>query len=170
VNARHCPVFLWLIAGAVSGAADVAAIGSRLSDLDHGLYSCALTGALTVCRAAGKPVEHLGLPVLGITLEYRGERLDRTKVLFDEKRFAEVERRLTDRFGPPENHDEQLRAGMAGTIVNRVRVWRKGGNMAMLEQYSGKVTTSALRYLAPGGYRDLMRSRDATRVRGTRDL
>ena len=59
---------------------------------------------------------------------------------------------------------------MAGTIVNRVRVWRREGNIAMLEQYFGKITTCALRYLAPDDYRELMRSRDAVRVRGTRDL
>jgi len=44
-----------------------------------------------------------------------------------------------------EVHDEQLRSGMAGAIVNRVRVWRNGGNVVMLEQFSGKITSSALR-------------------------
>ena len=170
MSARHCPAVLLLIAAAVSSAQDVAAIGSRLADLDRGFYSCARTGALTLCRPAGKSLEHMGLPVLEITLEYRGEFLDRTTVRFGEGRFAEVERRLAERFGAPENHDEQLRAGMAGTIVNQIRVWRNGGDIAMLEQYSGKITTSALRYLASDGYRELMRSRDAMRIRGTRDL
>jgi hypothetical protein len=164
-------VFFLLLAGAASGAQGIEALGSRLSDLDRSLYTCAGTGARTLCRAGGKSLEqHLGLPVLGMTLEYRGELLNRTTVLFDEARFAEVEGRLTARFGAPEIHDEQLRSGMAGAIVNRVRVWRRDDSVAMLEQFSGKITSSALRYLTSDDYRELMRARDAVRVRGTRDL
>jgi hypothetical protein len=170
VSARHCSVFLLLVAGAASGARGIEPPGSRLADLDRTLYSCAETGAGTLCRARGKSLEHLGLPVLGMTLEYRGELLNRTTILFDEAQFAEAEGRLTARFGAPEAHDEQLRSGMAGAIVNRVRVWRNGGNVVMLEQFSGKITSSALRYLTPDDYRELMRARDAVRVRGTRDL
>jgi len=59
---------------------------------------------------------------------------------------------------------------MAGAFVNLVRVWRRDGNVAMLEQYSGKITSSALRYLTQDDFRELMRARDAGRVRGTRDL
>ncbi len=170
MSARHCSVFLLLVAGTASGARGIEPPGSRLADLDRTLYSCAETGAGTLCRARGKYLEHLGLPVLGMTLEYRGEFLNRTTILFDEAQFAEAEGRLTARFGAPEAHDEQLRSGMAGAIVNRVRVWRNGGNVVMLEQFSGKITSSALRYLTPDDYRELMRARDAVRVRGTRDL
>ena len=59
---------------------------------------------------------------------------------------------------------------MAGAFVNRVRVWRRDGNVTMLEQYYGKITISALRYLTQDDFRELMRARDAERVRGTRDL
>ena len=170
MSARHCTLFLLLIAGAASGAQGIQALGSRLSDLDRRLYSCAETGAHTLCRAGGKQLEHLGLPVLGMTLEYHGELLNRTTVLFDEARFEEVENRLTARFGAPEVHDEHLRSGMAGAIVNRVRVWPGVGNVTMLEQFFGKITSSALRYLSTEDYRELMRARDARRVRGTRDL
>jgi hypothetical protein len=170
VSARHRTAFLLLVAGAASGAQDIEALGSRLSDLDRRLYSCAENVAHTLCRAGGKSLEHLGLPVLGMALEYRAELLNRTTVMFDEARFADVEGRLTARFGAPEVHDEQLRSGMAGAIVNRVRVWRGNGNVAMLEQFSGKITSSALRYLTADDYRELMRARDAVRVRGTRDL
>jgi len=170
VSARFCAVFLLLVAGAASGAQGIEALGSRLADLDRRLYSCAETGAHTLCRAGGKSLEHLGLPVLGMTLEYRGELLHRTTVLFNEARFAEVEGCLAARFGAPEDHDEQFRSGMAGGIVNLVRVWRRDGNVVMLEQFSGKITSSALRYLTSDDYRELMRARDAARVRGTRDL
>jgi len=170
VSTRHCTALLLLVAGAASGAQGIDALGSRLSDLDRRLYSCAETGAQTLCRAGGKSLEHLGLPVLGLTLEYRGELLNRTTVLFNEARFAEVEGGLMARFGAPEEHDEQLRSGMAGAIVNRVRVWRRDGKVVMLEQFSGKITSSALRYLTSDDYRELMRARDAVRVRGTRDL
>ena len=170
MSARHCTVLFLLIACAASGAQDIEALGSRLSDLDRSLYSCAETSAHTLCRAAGKSFEHLGLPVLGMTLEYRGELLNQTTVLFDEARFAEVEGHLTARFGAPEIQDEQLRSGMAGAIVNRVRVWRRDRDIAMLEQFYGKITRSALRYLTSDDFRELMRARDAVRVRGTRDL
>ena len=170
MSGRGCAAFLLLVAGAASGAQGIEALGSPLADLDRRLYSCAETGAHTLCRAVGKSLEHLGLPVLGMTLEYRGELLNQTTVLFDEARFAEVEDRLKAEFGAPGLHDEQLRSGMAGVIVNRVRVWRSGGNVVMLEQFSGKITSSALRYLTADGYRELMRARDAVRVRGTRDL
>ena len=166
----HCAGFLFLLTGAASGAQDIEALGSPLSALDRELYMCAGTGVNTQCRARGKPLEHLGLPVLGVTLEYRSELLNRTTVLFDEARFAQIEGSLTARFGAPEIHDEQLRSGMAGAFVNRVRVWRRDGNVAMLEQYSGKITSSALRYLTQDDFRELMRARDAERVRGTRDL
>jgi hypothetical protein len=159
-----------LVAGAAAGAQDIEALGSRLSDLDRKIYSCAETGVHTVCRTGRQPLEHLGFPVLGMTLEYRAELLNRTTVLFDEALFAQVEGRLTARFGASEVHDEQLRSGMAGAIVNRVRVWQRNGNVAMLEQFSGKITISALRYLTADDYRELMRARDAVRVRGTRDL
>ena len=170
MSGRVCAVFLLLVAGAASGAQGIEALGSRLADLDRRLYSCAETGAHTLCRAVGKSLEHLGLPVLGMTLEYRGELLNRTTVLFDEARFAQIERSLTARFGAPEIHDEQLRSGMAGAFVNRVRVWRRDVNVAMLEQYYGKITSSALRYLSQDDFRELMRARDAERIRGTRDL
>ena len=166
----HCAGLLFLLIGTVSGEQGIEALGSQLSALERGLYTCAGTSLNTQCRANGKPLEHLGLPVLGVTLEYRSELLNRTMVLFDEARFAEVEGRLTARFGAPELHDEQLRSGMAGAIVNRVRVWRRDGNVVMLEQFSGKITSSALRYLTADDYRQLMRARDAVRVRGTRDL
>ncbi|MGQ0577827.1 MAG: hypothetical protein ACT4PQ_02825 [Betaproteobacteria bacterium] len=163
-------MFLLLVGGAASGAQGIEALGSPLADLDRRLYSCAETGAHTLCRAVGKSVAHLGLPVLGMTLEYSGERLNQTTVLFDEARFADVEGRLRAGFGTPEHHDEQLRSGMAGAILNRVRVWRSGASVVMLEQFSGKITSSALRYLTADGYRELMHARDAVRVRGTRDL
>ena len=168
--ARRCTVLLLLVAGAVGGGQEVEAQGSQLADLDRALYSCTQDGEQTLCRAAGTSLDHLGVPILGMTVEYHGELLQRTTVLLDEARFAELESRLTTRFGTPENHDEQLRAGMAGTIINRVRVWRSGGDIAMLEQYSGKITTSVLRYLTVDDYRQFMRSRDAMRVRGMRDL
>ena len=170
MSPRHCGAFLFLLAGAASGAQGIEALGSQLSELDRGLYTCAGTGVNTQCRARGKPLEHLGLPVLGVTLEYRSELLNRTTVLFDEARFAQIEGSLTARFGAPEIHDEQLRSGMAGAFVNRVRVWRRDGNVAMLEQHSGKITSSALRYLTQDDFRELMRARDAGRIRGSRDL
>jgi hypothetical protein len=170
VSPWHCAGFLFLLTGTVSGAQGIEALGSQLSELDRGLFTCAGTSVNTQCRARGKPLEHLGLPVLGVTLEYHSELLNRTTVLFDEARFAQIERSLTARFGTPEIHDEQLRSGMAGAFVNRVRVWRREASVAMLEQYSGKITSSALRYLTPDDYRELMRARDAERVRGTRDL
>jgi hypothetical protein len=170
VSPWHCAGFLFLLTGTVSGAQGIEALGSQLSDLDRGLYTCAGTSVNTQCRAHGKPLEHLGLPVLGVTLEYRSELLNRTMVLFDEARFAQIEGSLTARFGAPETHDEQLRSGMAGAFVNRVRVWRRGGNVTMLEQYYGKITSSALRYLTQDDFREIMHARDAERIRGTRDL
>lgn len=166
----HCAALFLLAAGAASGAQGIEALGSRLSDLDRRMYLCAGTGAKTLCRAGRGSLEHLGLPVLEMTLEYRGELLKRTTVLLDETRFAELERRLTAQYGAPEVDDEQLRSGMAGAIVNKVRVWRKGGNVVMLEQFFVKITSSALRYLSTDDYRELMRSRDAARVHGARDL
>ncbi len=74
------------------------------------------------------------------------------------------------RFGAPEVHDDRLRSGMAGAIVNQVRVWHRDANVVMLEQFSGKITSSALRYLSSDGYRDLMRARDTVRLHGIRDL
>ncbi len=68
-------MFLLLVAAAAAGAQGTEALGSRLSDLDRSAYSCTEVGARTLFRARGKSLEHLGLPILRMTLEYRAELL-----------------------------------------------------------------------------------------------
>lgn len=168
--ARTAAAAVLLVTGAAFGADDTGVLGSPLSGIDRTVYSCFTSTARTICKAGGGGMEHLGLPVLTVTREYRDELLRSMTVMFDEARFADVERRMSARLGAAESADERLRSGMAGVITNRVRIWRSGSAVIVLEQFAEKITRSALRYLTEADYAELMRRRDAARVRGARDL
>lgn len=149
--------------------ASIEKIGSTLGDLDQSAHACKPDGRVTVCRPEGH-VMHVGVPVREMTLEYRDDLLGTIRIVFDENRFQTLAHRLRGELGPGETHDERLRAGMGGIIVNQILVWRSNAGIVMLEQYSVKVTLSSLRYSTLSAFDDLMRERDRRRIRGLRDL
>jgi hypothetical protein len=162
------PVLAWISAAAAAQSIDD--LGKSLSELDSSAYGCRASGSRTVCRRNEQDLMHLGLPALAVTLEYEHELLGQVTVMFDERYFADVEIRLNSSFGVAEPRDEKLRSGMAGILVNRVRVWRRASGFVMLEQFAEKVTRSALRYLTTAEYAALVQRRNAARIRGIRDL
>jgi hypothetical protein len=160
-----------LLAAAIAAASPgIVSIGAPLSGLDRGDHDCKMMEKQVVCQRSGTEIRYRGLGALAMTLEYEEELLRRVTVLFDEAQFAEVEHRLDADFGTGEAHDEKLRTGMAGAIVNRIRVWRAGGETLMFEQFSGRISTSALHVLSEADFETEMRRREASRVRGMRDL
>lgn len=149
---------------------EIASIGSPLSSLDRGAYDCSVIAERTLCQRSGPGIRYCGLVALAMTFEYEKELLRRIRVLFDEAQFAELARRMDAEFGTGEAHDEKLRTGMAGSIVNRIRVWRDAAEVVMLEQFSGRISTSALHIFSSADFDAEMRNRRAARARGMRDL
>lgn len=160
-------------AGSVAMAAGVAtamAVDSPLSALDRGAYDCRARQGRLVCQARDGALHFHGFAALAMTLEYEAELLRQVTVLFDEGRFEDVLRQLQADFGAGAVHDEKIRAGMAGVVVNRVRAWRKCGEVRMLEQFSGRFGISSLRVFSVADFEAEMTRRQAAQVRGLRDL
>lgn len=145
-------------------------IGSPLSALDRGAYDCRERGNRLICQAQGGPLRFRGLPALAMTLEYDAELLRQVTVQFDERQFEDEVRRLEADFGAGAVHDEKIRAGMAGVIVNRIRAWHGRGQVQMLEQFSDRIDVSGLHIFSAQDFEAEMFRRQATRVRGLRDL
>lgn len=168
---RSAALLPGLLAAAIAAASPgIAPIGAPLSGLDRADHDCKSIEKRVLCQRSGSEIRYRGLGALAMTLEYEEELLRRVTVLFDEAQFAEVVRRLDADFGVGEAHDEKLRTGMAGAIVNRIRVWHAGGETLMFEQFSGRISTSALHVLSEADFAAEMRGREASRVRGMRDL
>ena len=164
---------LVLAAGATAVLAageSTARIGSSLSALDRGAYDCRERGDRQICQARGGTLRCRGLAVLAMTLEYEAELLRQVTVQFDEGQFEDAVRQLEADFGAGAVHDEKIRAGMAGVIINRIRAWHERGQVQMLEQFSHGIGVSALYILSATDFETEMRRRQAMRVRGLRDL
>ena len=146
------------------------AIGSPLSALDRGAYDCRDQGNRVSCQAQGGPLRFRGLAALAMTLEYDSELLRQVTVQFDERQFEAVLRQLEAEYGAGAAHDEKIRAGMAGVIINRIRAWHERGQVQMLEQFSGRIGVSALHIFSATDFEAEMLWRQAARVRGLRDL
>lgn len=146
------------------------AIGSPLSALDAGAYDCRDQGTRVVCQAQDGPLRFRGLAALAMTLEYDSELLRRVTVQFDERQFEDALGQLEADFGAGAVHDEKIRAGMAGVIVNRIRAWHERGQVQMLEQFSDRIGVSALHIFSEPDFEAEMLRRQAAGVRGLRDL
>lgn len=146
------------------------AIGSPLSALDRDVHECRARQGRLVCQVRGGALQFHGSAALAMTLEYEAELLRKVTVLFDEARFEDVLRQLQADLGAGTTHDEKIRAGMSGVMVNRIRAWRRRDEVRMLEQYSGKYAVSALRVFSAADFDAEMNRRAAERVRGLRDL
>jgi len=153
-----------------AGESTAMAIGSPLSALDRDAYDCRDQGNRVICQAKGGPLQFRGLAALAMTLEYDPELLRQVTVQFDEGRFEDAVLRLEADFGAGAVHDEKIRAGMAGVIINRIRAWHDRGQVQMLEQFSDRIGVSALHILSATDFEAEMLGRQATRVHGLRDL
>lgn len=145
-------------------------IGSPLSALDRGAYDCRERGNRRICQARGGPLRFLGLAALAMTLEYDAELLRQVTVQFDEGQFENALRQLEADFGAGMVHDEKIRAGMAGVIINRIRAWHERGQVQMIEQFSHSIGVSAVHIFSETDFAAEMRKRQVMRVRGLRDL
>lgn len=160
----------WSTAVFAAGLPTVMAIGSPLSALDREAFDCRVHQERLACQAQGGAQHYRGLAVHAMTLEYEAELLRQVTVLFDERQFEDALRQFEDEFGAGAVHDEKIRAGMAGVIVNRIRAWRECDEVRMLEQFSGRLGLSALQVFTAADFAAEMSRRQATRVRGLRDL
>lgn len=161
---------LLMPAASAADALTTMAIGSPLSALDRDVHECRALQGRQVCQARKGTLQFHGSAALAMTLEYEAELLRKVTVLFDEARFEDVLRQLQADLGAGATHDEKIRAGMSGVVVNRIRAWRRCGEVRMLEQFSGKVAVSALQVLSEADFEAEMSRRVAERVRGLRDL
>jgi hypothetical protein len=131
-------------------------------DTQHGRETCRLQ------PASGLSIDDL--PALLAVLVYDSGRLARVSLAVDEARYAELESAIAQRLGAGEEHTELLRAGMGGIFPNRIVVWRRDGEVLLLEQYFERVTRSAITMMSAREFDRFAAERDAQRVRGIRDL
>lgn len=153
-----------------AGESTAKAIGSPLSALERGAYDCRDHGTRVICQVQGGPLRFRGLAALAMTLEYQSELLRQVTVQFDERQFEDAVRQLEADFGAGAVHDEKIRAGMAGVIINRIRAWHERDQVQMLEQFSDRIGVSALHIFSAMDFEAELLRRQAARVRGLRDL
>jgi hypothetical protein len=170
---RALPAALVLLAGSgiCAGLPGFPAPGSELKSLDLSGYTCVRGAQELACRRpeSGSAVLYQ-VPVTGNTLVFQDGALTRVSVAFSETRFDDVLGAMRADLGPGEEGSELLKAGMGGTFANRFAVWRQNGHVLLLEQYFGRVVTSALTQMTREEFTRLMAVRESQRVRGARDL
>ena len=167
-------VFTALLQVAAAGALELPhapALGSGLEALDRGQFACTAVNSGVLCRS--ERVSNLifeGEPVRSLVLFYRGGVLARATVALDEARFEAIAELLRAQFGAGEERPERLKAGMGGAFANPIRVWRDRGDTVMLERYFERIIHSGVTVMRKAEFAALMAERDASRVRGVRDL
>ncbi len=144
-------------------------LGSAIGALDRSRYVCATVEIQARCRQASSG-ELFEVPTREQTLIYLDGRLDQVHTAFDEDRFEQMLQALEARLGRGELSTELLRAGMGGVFPSRLAIWRLDDEIVLLEQYSDRITRSAIWIMGPGSFAEMMSARDRQRVRGVRDL
>jgi len=141
----------------------------EVADLEA--FSCETEPRVSRCRLKpGLGRTFAGVPVDAAILDIREGKVTVAAVFFDESSFDDVAARLSNDFGPGEDHSEALRGGMGGTFTNQVKAWRRDGAVWFAEQYAGRINRSAVSRLRPAEFDAIMAARAAQRVNGTRDL
>lgn len=170
---RRWPALFALVAvsGFCAGLPNLPAPGSPQQSLDLAGYACVRGTTERVCRRAeGGPATIYRVPLKQSIWVFRDGALVRASVAFDEARFDDVLRAMRAELGDGEEGAELLKAGMGGTFSNRFAVWRRNDQVLLLEQYFGRVVTSALTQMRAEEFERLMAVRESERVRGARDL
>jgi hypothetical protein len=99
------------------------------------------------CRPLPGALDNLGgVAIASVEATFVDDRLSRVTIYFPEPRFPAAEAVLAARMGEAKDRSYIVRAGMAGTFVNRVLVWESDDRIAIAQQYDGKIDRSSLVY------------------------
>jgi hypothetical protein len=99
------------------------------------------------CRPLPGALDSLGgVPLTSVEATFVDDQLARVAIYLPESRFAVLESVLAARMGEAKDRSYTVRAGMAGTFTNRVRVWENDDRVAIAQQYDGKIERSSLIY------------------------
>lgn len=157
--------------GLAAGLPNLPAPGREQQSVDLAAYLCTRSAQELTCRqpAPGAAVLYQ-VPVSAYVLVFRDEALARASIAFDEPRFDDVLKAMRAELGAGEEGSELLKAGMGGAFPNRYQLWQQDGQVFLLEQYFGRVLTSAVTQMSKEEFERFMAVRESQRVRGARDL
>jgi hypothetical protein len=130
---------------------------------------CGHEAAQRICATPAASV-FAGTPVARIEAVFDQARLQQVKVTLDIRRYQDLLRMLTARYGAGEDRSFVAIAGMAADFVAGVFVWRTESTIMVLEQYAAKIDRSALTYGTASAMADLVRKTNAYARGARRDL
>jgi hypothetical protein len=125
---------------------------------------CGHEAAQRICATPAASV-FAGTPVARIEAVF-----DQAKVTLDIRRYQDLLRMLTARYGAGEDRSFVAIAGMAADFVAGVFVWRTESTIMVLEQYAAKIDRSALTYGTESAMAELVRKTNAYPRGARRDL
>jgi hypothetical protein len=151
------------------GPARIGATYDEVSQLAP--LKCSVEAAQRICTMP-TPAARIfaGVPVARVEAVFDQVRLQYVKVALDIRRYEDLLRMLTVRYGAGEDRSFVAIAGMAADFVAGVFVWRTESAILVLEQYAGKIDRSALTYGTESAMADLVRKTNAYPRGARRDL
>lgn len=139
--------------------------------VDAPSWTCVAAADATICtRRDGAPATFTGMAVLGVRVTTRHGAIESSTALLSESDFDTVLGTLQQRWGPGEDHSENLRAGMGATFVNTVRVWRRPEGVWFAEQFAGSILRSGVSVQSPSAFEAESERRARATTNGARDL
>jgi hypothetical protein len=131
--------------------------------------SAAETGDLC-SPSVGATDTFAGLPVHRIELRFAQDRLARATVRLSDRDYGALLDFLRVRFGESDDRSFRARGGMAAEFEAGVHLWQAAGVSLVLEQYAGKIDSSALTYGNEAAMADLVRAKTSYPRGSRRDL
>src|SRR5262249_42574100 len=101
---------------------------------------------------------------------FRDERLEKVVVYLPESRFSATLAFLSSRYVGGRDWNVVLRAGMAGRLPDRIRIWETERFVLIAQQYDGKIDRSSVIYGSAEAMTPLLRRIESTPPGGMRDL
>jgi hypothetical protein len=159
-------------------AADLLA---RLGPDRIGVTRAEIAGQLPLTCSAAETGDMCS-PAAGATDTFAGLPVDRVELLFAQDRLARATVRLSDRdydalldflrarFGESDDRSFRARGGMASEFEAGVHLWQAAGVSLVLEQFAGKIDSSALTYGSEAAMADLVRAKTSYPRGSRRDL
>ena len=147
-------------------------IGATHAEIaEHLRLTCSANETGQVCSpAAGSADTFAGLPVRRVELRFAQDRLARVTVRLSDREYDALLDFLRMRFGESDDRSFRARGGMASEFEAGVHLWQAGGVSLVLEQFAGKIDSSALTYGNQAAMADLVRSKTSYPRGSRRDL
>ena len=165
-------------AGGYSGEPDVwdrlgpERIGAGFDDVAQRIaLHCGAEAARRVCTVSSPTsIVFADVTVVRIEAVFGDSRMEQVRVTLGIKQYANLFRVLTARYGEGDDRSFNAIAGMGGDFAAGVHVWRVAAVSLVLEQYAGKIDSSALTYGSASSMADLVRKANSYARGARRDL